>query len=185
MRLKAILYTALMLAANVSLADTTSLEVLREGSMKKLRFFDPVEVPSIAVANMEDGEEIELGDLAGKYVLVNFWATWCGPCRTEMPSLAELQAELGGDDFEVVTIATGRNPPPVIARFFSEIGVDNLPVYLDPRQKLSREMAILSLPVTIILDPEGREMARLFGDAEWASDSAKAIVQTLIESNGS
>ena len=95
--------------------------------------------------------------------------------------LAELQTEFGGDDFEVVTIATGRNSVPGIKKFFDEIGVDNLPLYLDPRQGLARDMAVLGLPITVIISPEGAEIARMRGDAEWNSDSAKAIIAALLE----
>lgn len=178
--LSAVLYTALALTANAALADTTELEALREGTMKKLMFAEPAPV-SDAVFTHADGGEFRLSDFRGKHVLVNFWATWCAPCRKEMPMLSELQAEFGGDAFEVVTIATGRNELGAMKRFLSEVGVDNLPLYLDPRQALARDMAVLGLPITVILDPEGREIARMRGDAEWNSESAKAIIRALIE----
>ena len=98
--------------------------------------------------------------------------------------LSELQDELGGDAFEVVTIATSRNPPPAMQAFFDEIGVTNLPLHRDPRSVLAREMGILGLPVTVILNPEGQEVARLTGDADWASDSAKAALRALIGDEG-
>ena len=94
--------------------------------------------------------------------------------------LAELQTELGGEAFEVVTLATGRNAPQAMKKFFDEIGVDNLPRYLDPQSTLARDMAVLGLPITLILDPEGNEIARMRGDAEWNSDSAKAIIKALL-----
>ncbi|MEO1026240.1 MAG: TlpA disulfide reductase family protein [Pseudomonadota bacterium] len=182
--LLSVVYTALVLTANAAAADTSALEALREGSMKKLIFSDPAEVSDAAFTHAEGGE-FTLGDFDGKYVLVNFWATWCAPCRKEMPMLSELQTEFGGDDFEVLTIATGRNDLVGIKRFFDEISVDNLPLYLDPRQTLAREMAVLGLPITLILDPEGREIARMRGDAEWNSDSAKAIIAALVAQTGS
>ncbi len=175
----AVLYTALTLTANAALADMSDVTALREGTMKKLIFAEPAAVSEITFTDPEGGE-FSLADFGGKHVLVNFWATWCAPCRKEMPMLAELQAEYGGDLFEVVTIATGRNAIPGIRKFFEDIGVDNLPLYLDPRQNLAREMAVLGLPITIILDPDGREIARMRGDAEWNSDSAKAIIEALI-----
>lgn len=98
--------------------------------------------------------------------------------------LSELQAEFGGDTFEVVTIATGRNDVAGIRRFFDEVGVDNLPLYLDPKQAVARDMAVLGLPITVILDAEGNEIARMRGDAEWNSESAKAIIASLIEAEG-
>jgi thiol-disulfide isomerase/thioredoxin len=180
----AVLYTALSLTANPALAgDRASLEALREGSMKKLLFSEPQPV-SDAMFTHADGGTFTLASFDGKYVLVNFWATWCAPCRKEMPMLADLQTEFGGDTFEVVTIATGRNDLTGIKRFFDEIDVDNLPLYLDPKQALARDMAVLGLPITLILDPEGQEIARMRGDAEWNSESAKAIIRALIGAEG-
>jgi thiol-disulfide isomerase/thioredoxin len=176
----AVLYMALALGANAAAADTADLEALREGSLKKLVFLsEPKEVSQTPFTDPE-GNEYQLSDWQGKYVLVNFWATWCAPCRHEMPSLDALQSEFGGDSFEVVTIATGRNAIAGITRFFDEVGVTNLPILLDPKQKLARDMAVLGLPITVILNPEGQEIARLRGDAEWDSESAKAIIAALI-----
>ncbi|MDD9706402.1 TlpA disulfide reductase family protein [Seohaeicola sp. SP36] len=175
-----VLYTALALGANTALADVAALEALRDGDMKKLNFHStPQPVSDTPFATWEGGEG-QLSDYAGKHIVLNFWATWCAPCRKEMPQLSQLQAELGSDSFEVVTIATGRNPPQAMQRFFEEIGVDNLPLHMDPKQALAREMAVMGLPITVILNPEGQEIARMRGDADWSSDSAKAIVSALI-----
>jgi hypothetical protein len=97
-----------------------------------------------------------------------------------MPSLDALQGEFGGENFEVVTIAAGRNSLPAITRFFEEAGVAQLPILLDPKLELAREMAVLGLPITVILNPEGKEIARLRGDADWYSDSAREIIAALI-----
>lgn len=94
--------------------------------------------------------------------------------------LSELQDELGGDSFEVVTLATGRNQPPAMKKFFEEIGVENLPLHRDPKSKIARETGVFGLPITLILNPDGQEIARLQGDADWNSDSAKAIFRALI-----
>ena len=177
--LLAVLYTGFALTANAALADTSKLEAMREGTMKKLLFSEPTEVSQVAFTHAEGGE-FTLGGFEGKHVLVNFWATWCAPCRKEMPMLSELQTEFGGDAFEVVTIATGRNDVGGIKRFLAEIEVDNLPLYLDPKSALARDMAVLGLPITLILDPEGKEIARMRGDAEWNSESAKKIIAVLI-----
>ncbi len=179
----AVLYTALALGANAALADVAHLEALREGTMKKLVFSEPREVSQIPFTDPE-GNEYRLEQWKGKYVLLNFWATWCVPCRREMPALEALQNEFGGENFEVVTIATGRNPLPGIRRFFREIGVTNLPILLDPKQTLGRDMAVFGLPTTMLLDREGREIARVRGDAEWDSESAFAIIRTLIAGEG-
>ncbi|SMC65789.1 TlpA family protein disulfide reductase [Primorskyibacter flagellatus] len=176
----ALLYLALGLGANAALAsDLSAIDALREGDMKKLVFTDAKPVSANAFQTV-DGAEMTLSEYQGKWVLVNFWATWCAPCRKEMPMLSALQEEFGGDAFEVVTIATGRNPPPAMKTFFKEIGVSNLPLHRDPKQAVAREMAVLGLPITVLMNPEGQEVARLQGDADWASDSAKAIIKTLI-----
>jgi thiol-disulfide isomerase/thioredoxin len=176
----AVLYTALALGANAAFADNAALEALRDGDMKKLSFHEEAKpVPAIELVDAEGGAQ-SLEQYRGKVVVLNFWATWCAPCRKEMPSLDRLQAELGGEDFAVVTVATGRNPVPAIRKFFADNGIENLPVLRDPQQALAREMAVLGLPITVILDREGNEIARLQGDAEWDSDSARAIVQALV-----
>lgn len=179
----AVLYTGLGLGANAALAGTAEIEALRDGSMKKLIFAaEPAAVSDIAFTDAS-GVEHRLAEWKGKIVAVNFWATWCAPCRKELPALDALNRDLGGDDFAVVTIATGRNPLPAIERLFDEVGVRTLPVLLDPKQDLARDMAVFGLPVTVILDRDGREIARMTGDAEWDSDSARAIVAALIAGN--
>ncbi|MCB1334968.1 MAG: TlpA family protein disulfide reductase [Roseivivax sp.] len=181
----ALIYTALAGLANPGHADVAAAAALRDGDMKKLGFHSEAKPVADTEFVTFDGARLKLSDWRGKWVLVNFWATWCAPCRKEMPMLSELQAELGGDDFEVVTIATGRNPPPAMQAFFAEIGVDNLPLHRDPKQALARSMGILGLPITVIVDPDGNEVARLTGEADWASDGAKAMLRVLIGRNGS
>ena len=126
------------------------------------------------------GEKISLIDFSDKTIVLNFWATWCAPCRKEMPMLSELQTELGGSDFEVITIATGKNDPAAMARFFAEIGISNLPLHTDANSAVAREMGVLGLPATVLIARDGTEVARLLGDADWASDSAKNILKALI-----
>ncbi len=183
--LAALVYTALVtgaiMAPATAHADLTAAALLREGDMKKLVFHQVPEATSNAAYQLADGAgEQTLEAYHGKYILLNFWATWCAPCRKEMPQLSELQATFGGDDFEVVTIATGRNSPAGIKKFFAEINVDNLPRHQDPKQALASQMGIFGLPITVLIDPEGREVARLRGDADWSSDSAKAVIAAVI-----
>ena len=140
----------------------------------------PEQAPAFTLLDL-DGTPVSLEAFAGQTVVLNFWATWCAPCRKEMPHLAELQAELGGDDFEVLTIATGRNSPEGIVKFFKDVGINNLPRHQDPKQALASQMGIFGLPITVLIDPQGREIARLRGDADWAGDSAKSIITALIE----
>ncbi|WP_299831714.1 TlpA disulfide reductase family protein [uncultured Roseobacter sp.] len=185
----ALVYTALgagaILAPVMAQADLAEAALLRDGDMKKLVFHEVPEATSDAAYQLADGAgEETLEAYKGKYILLNFWATWCAPCRKEMPQLSELQAEFGGEDFEVVTIATGRNSPEGIKKFFAEIGVDNLPRHQDPRQSLASQMGIFGLPITVLIDREGREVARLRGDADWSSDSAKAVIAAVLAADG-
>lgn len=176
--LSGLLYLALTVAANAR--DYSGVEALRTGDMQKLQFHAEALPTSEAEFELPDGTAATLADFEGQYVLLNFWATWCAPCRKEMPMLSELQTDFGGDDFQVLTLATGRNPIPALERFFDEIGVDNLPLWRDPNQRVARDMAVLGLPITVIIDPAGQEIARLRGDADWASASAKEIIAGLI-----
>ncbi len=170
-----VLYTALSLGANAA-----DLAALKQGDMAKLILADaPKPLPEAALLDEADAEHA-LSEYRGKVVLLNFWATWCGPCRKEMPGLDKLQAEMGGDDFQVVTIATGRNGVPQINRFFEETGVTRLPKLRDPKQKLAGQMGIVALPVTVILDRNGSEVARLIGDAAWDGPEARAFLSALI-----
>jgi thiol-disulfide isomerase/thioredoxin len=176
-----LLYIALSLGASAALADIDAAKAARGGDMKKLIFHkSPSPVPDIEYVLADEAGAGKLSDYRGKYVVLNFWATWCAPCRKEMPHLAELQTTFGGRDFQVVTIAAGRNSPEGIVKFFNEIGVDNLPRHQDPKQKLAASMGVLGLPITVIIDPAGNEIARMRGDADWASDSAKAVIGALL-----
>ncbi|PLS23126.1 TlpA disulfide reductase family protein [Neptunicoccus cionae] len=182
----AVLYAAGATIANPVLAEAPNIATLTEmrgGDMKKLAFSaEPVARIDTPFQD-EDGTTVTFEDFEGKYLLVNFWATWCAPCRHEMPTLDALQDAYGGDDFQVVTIATGHNPLPAIHSFFEEAGVTNIEIYRDPKQKLAREMTVFGLPMTMILNPQGQEIARLRGDADWFSPEAQEIVKALITSN--
>lgn len=174
------LYTALALGANAAFAPGFAGEIdwpaAHDGGLAKLVPGTPAPVPATAFTDPE-GSSHSLADYRGKVVLLNFWATWCAPCREEMPSLDALQAQLGGADFQVVPVASGHNPPPAITKFLAEAKVANLPVLLDPRQQLAREMGVMGMPVTVLIDRQGNEIARLMGGADWSSPAAQALIR--------
>jgi thiol-disulfide isomerase/thioredoxin len=173
-KLLVVLYTAFLIGANPAVADVAAL---RDGDMKKLALHDaPVTIPEAVLLDAKDGEH-SMADYHGKWVVLNFWATWCAPCRHEMPSLDRLQAAM--PEIAVVPVATGRNAVEGIERFFAEEAIVNLPILRDPKSQLARGMGVMGLPVTVILNPEGQEVARLIGDAEWDSASAKAVLAAL------
>ena len=181
-------YTGLLALANVANAQgipaSDAVRELARGDMRKLVFHDtPKAIGTEEFMTFEE-EPLTLANWKGKWLVVNFWATWCAPCRKEMPMLSALQAELGSETFEVLTIATSRNPPEKMQSFFDEIGVTNLPLHRDPSSALARDMGVLGLPATLIISPDGYEVARLTGDADWASEEAKAILKAMISQDG-
>ncbi len=173
-----LLYTALVIGANAATAGEIDFDAAHANGLEKLTAVEPVAVTDAVFYDPEGGEH-RLQDYAGKVVMLNFWATWCAPCREEMPSLEALQTEMGGDDFQVVTLATGRNPLPAIHKFFDEIEVKDLPILLDPKQQIARPMGVMGMPVTVLIDREGRERARLIGGADWSSEAAKQVIREL------
>src|SRR3546814_2020452 len=106
-------------------------------------------------------------DLRGKIVLLNIWATWCGPCREEMPTLDRLQARLGGPAFEVVALSIDRAGIGVVSEFYAEISVQHLAKHIDESGKAADELNALGLHTTLLIDPEGREIGRHVGPAAW------------------
>ncbi|WP_290738358.1 TlpA disulfide reductase family protein [Amaricoccus sp.] len=157
------------------------IAALRDGDMRKLTIHEePVAAPDTPFIGA-DGAETTLAASNGKVRLVNFWATWCAPCREEMPSLAALREAMAGEDFELLLIATGRNDPAAIKRFFGEIGLEGEATALDPQSRLARAAGAPGLPVTLILNREGFEIARLMGEADWNGESAQAIIAALAE----
>jgi thiol-disulfide isomerase/thioredoxin len=172
----AALYTAAGGFANPARADLAAARAAAQtGDMRKLVFHGtPQPVPQAELLTLDD-QPRSLAEWQGQWVVVNFWATWCAPCREEMPTLDRLAA--GG--VPVVTVATGRNPPAAITRFWQETGIAHLPALRDPKSGLGRAMGIFGLPVTVILSPEGREVARLTGDARWDTPEAMAVIAAL------
>jgi thiol-disulfide isomerase/thioredoxin len=137
-------------------------------------------VPNLAFKTA-DGQDKTLADFKGHTVLLNLWATWCVPCRKEMPALDRLQAKLAGDDFQVVAvnIDTARLDRP--KAFLQEIGVTSLPLYTDSSaaifQVLRSQGQALGLPTTLLIDRNGCEIGNMAGPAEWDSADAKKLVE--------
>lgn len=130
------------------------------------------------------GKLVKLSDWKGRVVLVNLWATWCAPCRKEMPDLARLQKELGSDQFEVVAISVDRKGAEASAAFLKETGADNLKLYVEPSTRIVTDFQSPGLPATILIDRQGREIGRLLGPALWASPEAIALIKAALAEPG-
>jgi thiol-disulfide isomerase/thioredoxin len=123
------------------------------------------------------GHDLTLADFRGRVVLLNIWATWCVPCRKEMPALGRLQARLGGKDFLVIPLSIDREGVAPVKRFYQEVGVEKLAIYVDPSGRGSHSLAIPGVPTTLLIDREGREVARKMGAAEWDSPEMVSLVE--------
>ena len=138
--------------------------------------------------NDAEGRPISLSAFKGKTVLFNLWATWCVPCRAELPEFDKLQAELGSEKFQVVAVNIDTSRPERPKKLFDETGVKALALYTDPKAaiffELKQEGKALGLPVTILVDPNGCMIGLVNGPAAWHSADAKALVTKAIEAAG-
>lgn len=114
-----------------------------------------------------NGKARSLADFRGKLVLLNIWATWCPPCREEMPSLDRLQAQLGGPAFEVLALSIDQKGTDQVRKFFAEIDIRSLQIYIDPTAKAGFTLAAPGVPTTLLIDSAGREIGRHTGIAKW------------------
>lgn len=127
-----------------------------------------------------EGETVTMDKFKDRTILLNLWATWCAPCRKEMPALDQLQADLGSDEFEVVAVNLDRGGPEKPKEFLEEIGVNRLTFYNDSRNGILKDLRAKAratgLPTTILIGPDGCEVGTMYGPAEWASDEAKSLL---------
>ena len=137
--------------------------------------------PIVAVQfDDEQGRSRSLADFSGKVVLLNIWATWCVPCRKEMPTLDRLQATLGGPDFEVVALSIDRGGTDVVRKFFAETGVQKLAMYVDKSGREMRDLGVVGLPTTLLVDRKGQEVGRLIGPAEWDAPEVVEFIKCVV-----
>lgn len=162
--------SALLIAMTV--ADIRAAQALPENSIVHNT---PKAVASIRFED-EGGRTRSLADFKGKAVVLNIWATWCVPCRREMPALDRLQAAVGGPDLEVVPVSIDRGGIDAVRKFYAEINVRSLAVYVDKSGQILRDVGAVGLPTTLIVNRNGEEIGRVVGPAEW--DTAE-IMQFL------
>ncbi len=163
--------------------QAASSKPLKEYTRGKLAAFfiykSPKPLPEFTYID-EQGKDHSLKELRGKVVLLNLWATWCGPCRHEMPWLDEVQKKYGGEQFEMLTISIDRGGLKKPRRFFNSINIKNLTLYGDKTGRLASKLRAFGMPTTLLIDRQGRELGRIAGPAEWASSEAFAFIEAAI-----
>lgn len=140
---------------------------------------EPKPLPEIRFLDMA-GAETGLEAFRGRVVVLNLWATWCAPCKEEMPALDRLAAAFAGEPVSVVALSVDRAAPERVQAFLDEVGVEHLAVYRDPKAAATRALKVQGLPVTLLVDREGREAGRVLGMARWDGEAAFAAVRSLL-----
>ncbi|MDO8400479.1 MAG: TlpA disulfide reductase family protein [Bradyrhizobium sp.] len=144
----------------------------------------PLRLPDLAFDDA-GGQPKKLSDWRGRMVLVNLWATWCVPCRKEMPALDELQAKLGGAEFEVVAINIDTRDPEKPKNFLKDANLTRLGYFSDPKAKVFQDLKAvgraLGMPTSVLVDRQGCEIATIAGPAEWASDDAVKLIKAAMK----
>jgi thiol-disulfide isomerase/thioredoxin len=167
-------------AAVEKLPSGPGRNALSTGEMANFVFkASPETLPEIAFAGA-DGQPLTLASFKGRVVLLNLWATWCAPCRKEMPGLDTLQRELGSKDFEVVALSVDRAGAAASQKFLDQIKVQSLKLYVDSTARAGAPLKVIGLPATLLLDRQGREIGRLVGPAHWDSPEARQLIHAVL-----
>ena len=150
------------------------------GELRKFIFSEKTEVlpkPLILDAN-ENMVEIGYDE---DILIINFWATWCAPCKKEMPSLNSLAQNMKYEDIRIITIASGRNSKEAIDGFFDDNNLVNLKKYRDPRGRIAVKYGVTAVPTTVVINPTGLEIGRIIGDIDWDTADVRSFFKKLLE----
>lgn len=162
----------------------TALKNAASGFFKNIRLAEKPFNAGALSFNDENGKNLHLSDFKGKVLLVNLWATWCNPCRVEMPELSALKTKLGGNDFDVITINIDRGSEEKSRNFLKEIKADNFAFYRDNSMKIfqdvRREGLAVGLPITLLVDENSCLLASFNGAAPWGDDDSQALIKAAI-----
>jgi thiol-disulfide isomerase/thioredoxin len=153
---------------------------LAKGQVKNFVYAEQRQLTPTLIFADATGAERSLKQWKGKTVLLNLWATWCAPCRKEMPGLSRLQSELGGENFEVVALSVDRKGLAASQKFLSSIDAKQLALYVDESAKTLEKLKVIGLPTTLLIDKQGNEVGRLTGPAEWDTHEAMALIRSVI-----
>ena len=153
---------------------TAALTPMGESEVLKL-LHDPRVLPDFGFKD-SDARPMRISDYRGKVILLNLWATWCTPCRKEMPALDRLQARLGGPDFEVIALSVDRDGLSTVKVFYEQIGIRHLRIYMDESGQAMPELGVAAIPTTLLIDPGGNEIGRKIGPADWDSPAMDKLI---------
>lgn len=173
---------ALLFAPPLSAESLRQLDTRADGSriLNMVAHSAPRPVPAFKFLD-EDGNYLTLENFRGKVVALQFWATWCFPCREELPTVDALQGELGGADFTFIPLSVDRDGAELVRQYYTDNGIKNLAIYIDVGMDAARAMLVNGIPYTILLNREGMEIARVLGDRNWFTPDAIDLMRKLIE----
>ena len=150
-----------------------------EGELRKFVFSKTTKaLPNLLILDADENIT-EIG-YKEEILVINFWATWCAPCKKEMPSLNALAQNMKHEDFQIITVASGRNSKKAIDAFFNDYNLVNLSKYRDPKGKMAIEYGVTALPTTVVIDPTGVEIGRIIGDIDWDTANIHAFFKKLV-----
>tara|TARA_B100001115_G_scaffold176341_1_gene163467 strand:- start:55 stop:630 length:576 start_codon:yes stop_codon:yes gene_type:complete len=150
-----------------------------KGELRKFVFSKTTKaLPNLLILDADENVT-EIG-YKEEILVINFWATWCAPCKKEMPSLNALAQNMKHEDFQIITVASGRNSKKAIDAFFNDYNLVNLSKYRDPRGKMAIEYGVTALPTTVVIDPTGVEIGRVIGDIDWDTANIHAFFKKLV-----
>ena len=139
----------------------------------------PQVLPELQFSDV-NGKRLSLADFRGKHVLLNVWATWCPPCRQELPTLDRLQDELGGSGLQVIALSTDTGRAGIVQRLYRELGLPETGIFIDETGSAMRDLRVFALPTTMLIDGEGNEVGRKVGPAVWDSPEAVAFFRARL-----